>query len=498
MGTMPDNARNPENTTVERKNFIAGEFVSSSKRFPKLSPVDGSMVALVHEADRAQVDQAVQAARQALRGPWGKMPLAERIDLLRSIAAGIEQRFDDFLAAEIADTGKPIALASRIDIPRGAANFRIFADLVRGAGQDSYHLDTPDGKGALNYAFRKPLGVVGVISPWNLPLLLLTWKVAPALACGNTVVVKPSEETPSTATLLAEVMKSVGMPDGVFNLVHGFGPDSAGEFLTTHPDVDAITFTGESATGSAIMRAVAASVKPVSFELGGKNAGIIFSDCDFDAAVAGTARSVFENTGQVCLCTERLYVQRPIFERFVGALKQKAEEINIGWPRDVKTNMGPLISKQHRDKVLSYYSLAKREGAEVVTGGGIPSFGDARDNGAYVEPTIWTGLTETARCVKEEVFGPVCHIAPFDEEDAAIAIANDTEYGLASTVWTTDLSRGHRVAQQMATGIAWVNCWFLRDLRTPFGGMGLSGIGREGGRYSLDFYSEPTNVCIKL
>jgi len=482
----------------DRKNYINGKFVGSKKQFAKINPVDGTVVAQVHEADRAMVDEAVRAARAALKGPWGKMGLQARVDLLRKVADGIEKRFDDFLQAEVADTGKPVSVASHLDIPRGAANFRIFADIVRTYGMDSYFLDTPDGKGAVNYAMRKPLGVVGVISPWNLPLLLLTWKLAPALSCGNTIVAKPSEETPSTATLLAEVMHDAGVPPGVYNVVHGFGPDSAGEFITTHPEVDGVTFTGECATGSAIMKAVAPTVKPISFELGGKNPGIVFADCDFDAAVAGLAHAIFSNTGQVCLAPERLYVERPIFDRFVQALKSKAESLVLGWPSDAKTNLGPLISRQHREKVLSYYELAKKEGAKVVTGGGIPVFGDARDNGAYVQPTLWTGLAENARCVKEEIFGPCAHLAPFDTEEQAVAMANDTVYGLASTVWTRDLSRGHRVGQAMEVGISWVNCWFLRDLRTPFGGAKLSGIGREGGLHSINFYSEPTNVCIKL
>ncbi len=482
----------------ERKNYINGKFVGSKKLFTKINPVDGTVVAQVHEADRAMVDEAVRAARAALKGPWGRMALQARMDLLRKVADGIDKRFDDFLKAEVADTGKPVSLASHLDIPRGAANFRIFADIVRTYGMDSYFLDTPDGKGAVNYAMRKPLGVVGVISPWNLPLLLLTWKLAPALSCGNTIVAKPSEETPSTATLLAEVMHEAGVPPGVYNVVHGFGPDSAGEFITTHPQVDGVTFTGECATGSAIMKAVAPTVKPISFELGGKNPGIVFADCDFDAAVATMANAIFSNTGQVCLAPERVYVERPIFDRFVQALKAKAESLVLGWPNDPKTNLGPLISRQHREKVLSYYALAKKEGAMVVTGGGIPEFGDARDNGAYVQPTLWTGLAETARCVKEEIFGPCAHLAPFDTEEQAIAMANDTVYGLASTVWTSNLSRGHRVGQAMEVGLSWVNCWFLRDLRTPFGGAKLSGIGREGGLHSMNFYSEPTNVCIKL
>jgi len=350
----------------------------------------------------------------------------------------------------------------------------------------------------LNYAVRKPLGVVGIITPWNLPLVLLTWKVAPALSCGNTVVVKPSEETPATTTLLAEAMQDAGIPSGVYNVVHGFGPGSAGESLTQHPDVNAVTFTGESRTGAAIMKAVAPSVKPVSFELGGKNAAIVFADCDFEETVRGLADAAFLNTGQVCLCAERIYVERTIFKRFVDALKLKAESLRVGWPTEQDTNLGPLISAQHRDKVMGYYRLAREEGATVVTGGSVPEFDDARDQGFYIQPTIYTGLAESARCVKEEIFGPVCHVAPFDSDDEAVAMANDTKYGLAASVWTANLKRGHIIAQQLNVGITWVNCWFLRDLRTPFGGVGLSGIGREGGIHSLNFYSELNNICIRL
>ena len=456
------------------------------------------MIAQVTEANEELVDAAVQAARRALRGEWGRWGIRERAARLNRVADAIEKRFDCFVAAEVADTGKPIALASKLDVPRAAANFRAFADLIKSAGVEAFQTETPDEKSALNYAVRKPLGVVGIITPWNLPLLLLTWKVAPALACGNTVVVKPSEETPATATLLAEAMQEAGIPDGVYNVVHGFGPSSAGEFLTKHPDVNAVTFTGESQTGAAIMKTVAASVKPVSFELGGKNAAIIFADCEFENAVNGIRDAVFLNTGQVCLCAERVYVERPIVERFVEKLKQEAERLRIGSPLEPTTEMGPLISAQHREKVLSYYKLAREEGATLVTGGDVPEFGNALDHGFYVQPTIYTGLSETARCVKEEIFGPVCHVAAFDTEEEAVRMANDTKYGLAASIWTTDLKRGHRMAQQMNVGITWVNCWFLRDLRTPFGGAGLSGIGREGGMHSLNFYSELNNICIRL
>jgi aminomuconate-semialdehyde/2-hydroxymuconate-6-semialdehyde dehydrogenase len=479
-------------------NYIDGQFVRGKREFADVNPADGSVIAQVTEADQGLVDDAVQAARKALRGEWARLGIRERAARLHRVADAIEARFDCFVAAEVADTGKPVALASKLDIPRAAANFRVFADVIKTAALESFQTETPDGKSALNYAVRKPLGVVGIITPWNLPLLLLTWKVAPALACSNTVVVKPSEETPATATLLAEVMKEAGIPNGVYNVVHGFGPNSAGEFLTQHPDVNAVTFTGESQTGAAIMKTVAASVKPVSFELGGKNAAIVFADCDFEESVNGVSEAVFLNTGQVCLCAERVYVERAMFGKFVEALKRKAESLRVGSPLEKTTDLGPLISAQHREKVMSYFRLAREEGAEVVTGGGVPEFGNELDNGFYVQPTIYTGLPESARCVKEEIFSPVCHVAPFDTEEEAVRLANDTKYGLAASIWTTNLKRGHRVAQQMNVGITWVNCWFLRDLRTPFGGAGLSGIGREGGMHSLNFYSELNNICIRL
>jgi aminomuconate-semialdehyde/2-hydroxymuconate-6-semialdehyde dehydrogenase len=480
------------------RNFVDGAFVEEGSTFAKLSPVTGEHIFDVCEASSETVDAAVIAARAALRGPWGRMSEQERAVVLRRVADGLERRFDDLVAAEVGDTGKSISQARTLDIPRGAANFRAFADFATTAPTESYTTVLPDGRRALNYAVRKPVGVVAIIVPWNLPLLLLTWKVAPALACGNAVVVKPSEETPASATVLAEVMAEAGVPAGVFNLVHGFGPSSAGEYLTRHPGVDAITFTGESATGTAIAKVAADRVKSVSFELGGKNAGLIFADASLDAAVEGSVRSVFTNGGQVCLCTERLYVERPIFDEFCTRLATRASELVYGWPADESTMNMPLISKQHRDKVLSYYDIARAEGADVLTGGGVPSFGDPRDGGCYVQPTVVTGLPPHSRTNTEEIFGPICHIAPFDTEEEAYALANDSEYGLAATVWTRDVGRAHRAGIALDVGIVWVNTWFLRDLRTPFGGMKLSGIGREGGRHSLDFYSEPTNVCVEL
>ena len=479
-------------------NFIDGEFVATSKTFENRAPVDNRVLGLVHEAGQAEVNAAVAAARSALSGEWGKLSVVKRVDLLNAVADEINRRFDDFLDAELADTGKPHSLASHIDIPRGAANFKIFADIIKNAPTESFQMTTPDGGTAISYGVRVPLGVVAVVCPWNLPLLLMTWKVGPALACGNAVIVKPSEETPATATLLGEVMNTVGIPKGVYNVVHGFGPNSAGEFLTRHPDVDGITFTGETRTGEAIMAAAAKGVRPVSFELGGKNAAVVFADADFDKSIAGITRSAFENCGQVCLGTERVYVQRPIFEKFVTALKEKAEALKIG-PSDMPgVGMGPLISAEHKAKVLSYYQKAKAEGASVVTGGGEPSMSGAYAHGHFVQPTIWTGLPETSPIIREEIFGPCCHIAPFDTEEEAIALANNTPYGLATSIWTSDLSVATRMANAIHVGLCWINSWFLRDLRTPFGGSKASGIGREGGVHSLEFYTDLRNVMIKI
>ena len=480
--------------------FIDGTYrdARSGRTFDKISPSTGLKIATVHEALAEDVDDAVNAAAAALRGEWGQMPKAVRCDLLMELANAIASRTPDFIEAEVADTGHTRHFAEKVEIPRGAANFRIFAEMLKHTGGEYYHMDTPDGTGAANLELHRPKGVIGVISPWNAPFLLMTWKVGPALACGNTVVVKPSEESPATATLLGEVMNAVGIPKGVYNVIHGFGPESAGELLTQHPKVAGITFTGETRTGEAIMKQAAVGLRDVSFELGGKNPAIIFADADMDKAIEVTMRSVFSNTGQVCLGTERVYVERPVFDEYVARLKAGAEGLKQGGPETPGATIGPLISDEHRQKVLGYYDKARDLGATVVTGGGVPLFNDERQGGFFVEPTIWTGLPENSPIVREEIFGPCCHITPFDTEDEVIAMANDTSYGLSATILSENLSRAHRVGARIEAGLIWVNSWFLRDLRTSFGGSKSSGIGREGGVHSLEFYTERSNLCLKL
>ncbi|GAA4679600.1 2-hydroxymuconic semialdehyde dehydrogenase [Gordonia humi] len=482
------------------RNYVDGAFVApdADHAFDAVDPATGRAYARVHEADADLVDRAVTSARRALADGWATRPVADRVAVLRRAADLIEERFEDFVAAELADTGKPVTQARSLDVARAPVNFRAFADMVAADGQESFLTELADGGRAVNYAIRKPIGVVAIIVPWNLPLLLLTWKVAPALACGNSVVVKPSEDTPATASLLAEVLEQAGLPRGVYNVVHGFGADSAGAYLTEHPHIDAVTFTGSSATGTHVMKTVAPRVRPVSLELGGKNAAIVFDDVDVEEAVAGLSKSIFTNTGQVCLCTERVYIQRTIFDEIVAGLVETAAKLRLGEPTDPATTTGPLISDKHRRKVLSYFELAREEGARVLCGGGVADPGGDLAGGSWIEPTLWAGLTNDARVMREEIFGPVAGLVPFDTEEEAIALANDTEYGLASVVWTNDLRRGHRVAAAMNVGLSWVNTWYLRDLRAPFGGVGLSGIGREGGQSSLHFYTEPTNVCISL
>lgn len=481
------------------QHYINGKFMDSQcgEFFDNFNPATAELISKVALGREAEVNAAVAAAKAALTGEWGQMKLNDRVALMYEVANEINRRFDDFLEAECLDTGKPYSIARHIDIPRGGANFKVFADTMKSYADEAYRADTPDGKTMLNYSMRKPKGVIAVISPWNLPLLLMTWKVGPAMACGNSVVVKPSQVTPTTTSLLGEVMSKVGVPAGAYNVVQGKG-SITGNLLTAHKDIDAITFTGETVTGEMIMKACSVGVKDVSLELGGKNPAIIFADCDMQKAVHETTRSCFANSGQVCLGTERVYVQREIFDEFVLKLKESASKLKLGVQHDESVDMGPLVSASHRDKVLEYYEIAKKEGANIVLGGGVPKMEGSLANGFWIEPTIWTGLPESATVVQQEVFGPCCHVTPFDTEDEVIRMANDTKYGLASTIFTENLDKAHRVASQIDSGIVWINSWFLRDLRTPFGGMKASGIGREGGHHSLEFYTELKNICIKM
>ncbi|QBY04910.1 2-hydroxymuconic semialdehyde dehydrogenase [Thalassotalea sp. HSM 43] len=477
--------------------YVDGEFVETRQCFDNINPVDGSKIGDIYQADKPLIDQAVHAARHAQQHSWGKMTVNQRCALLHKVADRMAEREQEFIDAEMRDTGKSLHQLKTIDIPRGTANFRTFADMVKFQGGETFITEQANGDKALNYTVNKPLGVVAIISPWNLPLLLATWKIAPAMACGNSVIVKPSEETSSTMYLLAQIMDEVGIPKGAFNLILGRGTD-IGDAITAHTGINAVTFTGASKTGKHIMNSAANTVKPLSFELGGKNAAIVFADADLAKAVKGVARSTFTNCGQVCLCTEKVYVQRSIFAEFVDGLKREAENITIGYPTDEKVFMGPLVSQAHQQKVLACYQLAKDEGATFISGGGVPKFNDERDNGYFIEPTIITDLDDTSRTNQEEIFGPICHVSVFDDEDEVLQRANNTEYGLAASIWTENLSRAHRTAAQLDVGLVWVNTWFLRDLRTPFGGMKLSGVGREGGQHSLGFYSEPSNVCIQI
>lgn len=477
------------------RHFVGGEFTDSTdgKTFHSVTPIDNTPIAEVAQGSPTDVDRAVTAARAAFED-WSRLSPAERKRVLNGVADGIEARLDELAEWETRDMGKPVADARAKDVPRAAHNFRFFADWAEHAGTSAW--DKP-WDGVFSYELREPLGVVGSISPWNFPLMLLTWKVAPALAFGCTVVAKPAEQSPITASILAEICAEAGMPAGVFNVVNGFGPDSAGEALTRHPDVDAITFTGESNTGRAIMRSAADGLKKLSFEMGGKSANIVCADADLDAAVAGSLRGIFTNQGEVCLAGSRLMVQRPIYEEFLARLVEGAESYRVGDPLDPDTQMGPLVTAEHLDKVLSYIDLAQDEGAKLLTGGARLTDGDLA-KGNYLAPTIFADADNSMKVCQDEIFGPVEMVIPFDEVDEAIAMANQSRYGLAGMVWTKNLDTAHRVARDVKTGVMWVNCFFVRDLRNPFGGYKDSGLGREGGDYSYEFFTEAKAVVMKL
>jgi len=479
-------------TPQKLKNYINGVFcdAQAGATLEDLSPATQECIAHIPRSQAADVEAAVHAAQEA-RQDWARRSPAERADFCDRIANAIEQRLDELAELESRDTGKPLTLARTVDIPRAVANFRFFASAVR---QDSSVMhEMPD---AINYTLRRPLGVVGLVTPWNLPLYLLSWKTAPGLGMGNTIVAKPSELTPLTASALAEIIDGVGLPPGVFNLVHGTGAE-CGEALVGHPDVAAISFTGGTATGARVASVAAPQFKKLSLELGGKNPTLVFADCDLDAAVEGTVRAGFLNQGQICLCGSRVLVETSIQERFEKALLERVRQLKPADPAAPDSRMGALISLEHRSKVESYLQLAKEEGGTVI-GGERPTMAPPLDRGAFLNPAVVLGLPHSCRIAQEEIFGPVISIHSFQNDAEAIRLANDVRYGLAASIWTQNLTRAHRVSSALESGMVWVNTWLHRDLRVPFGGLKDSGTGREGGRWSLEFFSEARNVCIHL
>lgn len=475
------------------KNYINGNLVPalSSKYIDNYNPATGKVYSYIPDSNAGDVERAVQAAERAFP-EWSTCSPQIRFRILMRIADIIEQNMEAFAEAESTDTGKPFTLSSTVDIPRAQANFRFFATSILHFSSESHHMEGQ----AINFTLRQPLGVVGCISPWNLPLYLFSWKIAPALATGNTVVAKPSEITPMTAYMLAKACKEAGLPPGVLNIVHGLGP-SAGQAIVEHPKVKAISFTGGTSTGKRIAATAAPMFKKLSLELGGKNPNIIFADCDFENMMTTTLRSSFSNNGQICLCGSRIYIERSIYPQFKEELVKRTQFLKVGDPFNQVTDIGAVTSKAHMEKVLSYINLAEMEGGHILCGGkAIDMDGDFKE-GYFLRPTVIEGLTNECRTVQEEIFGPVVTIIPFDTEEEVIRYANGTNYGLSATIWTKDISRANRMAEQLQSGIVWINCWMVRDLRTPFGGAKSSGVGREGGVNALRFFTEPKNVCIK-
>jgi aminomuconate-semialdehyde/2-hydroxymuconate-6-semialdehyde dehydrogenase len=475
-------------------NYIDGELKApvSGKYLDNFNPAEGKVYSLVPDSDSQDVAHAYQAAASAF-ADWSTRSPENRAVVINRIADLIDGDLDKLAMAESVDNGKPFKLAKALDIPRASANLRFYAT-------GAMHLATEahvTGGEAVNYTLRVPAGVAGCISPWNLPLYLFTWKIAPALAAGCTVVAKPSEMTPMTAYLFTELCMKAGLPRGVLNVVHGLGP-KAGQAIIEHPQINTISFTGGTATGKKIAATAAPMFKKLSLELGGKNPNIVFNDCDFENAIATSMHSSFSNQGEICLCGSRILVERSMYDRFVAEFVKRTKELTIGDPLDETTRVGALVSEAHMNKVLSYIALAKQEGGKIIAGGNRVTIAGRCQIGYFVEPTVITGLSQQCRTNQEEIFGPVVSIMPFDSEEEAISFANSNAYGLSATIWTENLKRAHRVAAGVKSGIIWVNCWLFRDLRTPFGGMKQSGIGREGGWDALKFFTDTKNICIKL
>ena len=475
------------------QNYINGKFHNAIENnwIDNYNPANGEIYGQIPNSGKADVENAYNAAKAAFT-KWSRTSLEDRSRILIKISELLEQNLKRFAEAESKDNGKPISLAKAVDIPRAANNFRFFGNAITQFASESHE---SVGQKAINYTLRQPIGVVGCISPWNLPLYLFTWKIAPAIAAGNCVIAKPSEVTPMTAYLLGEILTEAGLPKGVLNIVHGLGA-TTGQAIVEHPEIKAISFTGGSATGAHIARVAAPLFKKLSLELGGKNPNLIFADCDYENMLETTVRSSFANQGQICLCGSRIFIEKTIYEKFKIDFVNKVEKLKVGHPSDAKTNIGALVSKSHLEKVTHYINLAKQENGKIICGGKTVSV-EGYENGYYLEPTIIEVKSNDCRINQEEIFGPVVTIMPFTTEKDVLEMANTVNYGLSATLWTNNLKRTLRLSHQLQAGIVWVNTWMLRDLRTPFGGMKASGVGREGGFEALRFFTEAKNVCIK-
>jgi aminomuconate-semialdehyde/2-hydroxymuconate-6-semialdehyde dehydrogenase len=475
-------------------NYIKGELIppASGNFIDNYNPAEGKIYSKIADSGEEDVAAAVEAASNAFAA-WSNTSPEKRCEILLKLADLIDRNLDKLALAESIDQGKPVRLAKTLDIPRASANIKFFATAANHFASEA-HITQSE---AINYTIRNPIGVVGCISPWNLPLYLFTWKIAPALAVGCTIVAKPSELTPMTAFLFSQLCIEAGLPAGVLNIVHGYGA-KAGQAIIEHPGITAISFTGGTVTGKKIAATAAPMFKKLSLELGGKNPNIIFADCDFEKAISTSIQSSFANQGEICLCGSRIFVERPLYEKFVDEFVNRAKQLKVGDPNDESTNLGAMVSEAHMKKVLGYIDLASNEGGKILCGGKQVKLEGRCANGYFIEPTVIVGLNEKCRTNQEEIFGPVVTIMPFDTEEEVLAYANSTTYGLSATIWTQNLNRAHRVANQVKSGIIWVNCWLFRDLRTPFGGMKQSGVGREGGWEAMRFFTEAKNVCVKL